>query len=194
MGFETILLERDEGFAVITLNRPPANAISEALIREINEALNALHGDASVRAVVITGAGERIFCGGADLGSAFSGGDVEAFIGQVADPKRRADAEEALDLMRSVSGTEPEMWGPTMVGFGRQPYRTADGKDRETFAIGLAPRNAANERNRQPHADCGRRKVMVCQPCDLRHIAHRHFAAITLPVGVGRKRRRRMER
>src|SRR5262245_38501640 len=80
MAFETLLLERDEGFAVITLNRPPANAISETLIRELNEALNALHGDASVRAVVVTGAGERIFCGGADLGSAFAGGDIEAFI------------------------------------------------------------------------------------------------------------------
>src|SRR6476660_4148601 len=70
-------------------------------------------------------------------------GDVEAFIGQVADPKRRADAEEVLDLMRSISGDEPRMWGPTMVGFGTQPYTTADGKDRESFAIGLAPRKAA---------------------------------------------------
>ena len=33
-----------------------------------------------MRAVIITGSGDRIFCGGADLGSAFSGGDVEAFI------------------------------------------------------------------------------------------------------------------
>src|SRR5919109_1024952 len=36
--------------------------------------------DASVRAVIITGAGDKIFCGGADLGSAFSGGDIEQFI------------------------------------------------------------------------------------------------------------------
>ena len=70
-------------------------------------------------------------------------GDVEAFIGQVADPRRRADAEEVLDLMRAVSGAEPRMWGPTMVGFGTQPYTTADGKDRESFAIGMAPRKAA---------------------------------------------------
>jgi enoyl-CoA hydratase/carnithine racemase len=80
MAFETLLLDREEGFAVITLNRPPANAISETLIRELNDALNGLHGDGSVRAVIITGSGERIFCGGADLGSAFAGGDVEAFI------------------------------------------------------------------------------------------------------------------
>ncbi|HEX2440214.1 MAG TPA: enoyl-CoA hydratase-related protein [Methylomirabilota bacterium] len=80
MAYETPLLTREDGFAVITLNRPPANAISEELIRELNAALNELRDDATVRALIITGAGDRIFCGGADLGSAFSGGDVEAFI------------------------------------------------------------------------------------------------------------------
>jgi enoyl-CoA hydratase/carnithine racemase len=80
MAYETLILDREEAVAVITLNRPPANAISETLIRELNAALNDVHADGAVRAVVITGSGERIFCGGADLGSAFSGGDVEAFI------------------------------------------------------------------------------------------------------------------
>jgi len=80
MAFETLILDREESFAVITLNRPPANAISEALIRELNAALSSVQTDDTVRAVIITGSGERIFCGGADLGSAFSGGDVETFI------------------------------------------------------------------------------------------------------------------
>ena len=80
MAYETLLLSREDAIAVITLNRPPANAISEALIRELGAALNEVQGDDAVRAVVITGAGDRIFCGGADLGSAFSGGDIEAFI------------------------------------------------------------------------------------------------------------------
>jgi enoyl-CoA hydratase len=80
MAFETLLFTREESFAVITLNRPPANAISEALIRELNDALASVEQDDSVRAVVITGSGDRIFCAGADLGSAFSGGQVDAFI------------------------------------------------------------------------------------------------------------------
>ena len=80
MAYETLILSREEAVAIITLNRPPANAISEPLIRELNAALNELQADVVVRAVVITGSGDRIFCGGADLGSAFSGGDVEAFI------------------------------------------------------------------------------------------------------------------
>jgi enoyl-CoA hydratase/carnithine racemase len=80
MAYETLLVEREDGFAVVTLNRPPANAISEPLIRELNAALNELQADEAVRAVIITGSGDRIFCGGADLGSAFSGGDIEMFI------------------------------------------------------------------------------------------------------------------
>jgi enoyl-CoA hydratase len=80
MAYETLFFAREESFAIITLNRPPANAISEPLMRELNAALNAVESDDTVRAVIITGAGDRIFCAGADLGSAFSGGDVDTFI------------------------------------------------------------------------------------------------------------------
>jgi enoyl-CoA hydratase/carnithine racemase len=80
MAYETLLVAREESFAVVTLNRPPANAISEALMRDLNDTLSSLEGDDGVRAVIITGAGDRIFCAGADLGSAFSGGDLDSFI------------------------------------------------------------------------------------------------------------------
>jgi enoyl-CoA hydratase/carnithine racemase len=80
MAYEALILTREESFAVITLNRPPANAITEPLIRELNAALNELQTDDAVRAVVITGSGDRIFCGGADLGTAFTGGDLEMFL------------------------------------------------------------------------------------------------------------------
>jgi len=78
--YETLILSREETFAVITLNRPPANAISETLMRELNAALSDVESDPAVRSVIITGAGDRIFCAGADLGNAFSGPDVVAFI------------------------------------------------------------------------------------------------------------------
>jgi len=83
MAYETLIVDREDGFAVVTLNRPPANAISAQLVVDLEAAVAELEGDAAVRAVVITGAGDRIFCGGADLGSAFSGGpgaDLEAFL------------------------------------------------------------------------------------------------------------------
>ena len=80
MPFETLRLEREERFAVVTLDRPPANAISGELVKDLAAALNEIETDDDVRAVIVTGAGERIFCAGADLGSAFSGGDMRDFI------------------------------------------------------------------------------------------------------------------
>jgi len=80
MGYETLILAREESYAIVTLNRPPANAINEQLMRELDTALTELEKDAAVRSVILTGAGDRIFCGGADLGSAFSGSNLEDFI------------------------------------------------------------------------------------------------------------------
>jgi enoyl-CoA hydratase/carnithine racemase len=80
MAYETLVVAREESFGVITLNRPPANAISEELMRELNDALGGFEADGAVRSVIITGAGDRIFCAGADLGSAFAGGDAESFV------------------------------------------------------------------------------------------------------------------
>jgi hypothetical protein len=68
---------------------------------------------------------------------------VEEVIDRAGDERRRDDARDVLDLMREVTGAEPVVWGPSMIGFGRQPYTTADGKEREWFAVGLAPRKAA---------------------------------------------------
>ena len=69
--------------------------------------------------------------------------DVTAFLDGVADERRRDDARAVVALIRDVTGAPPRMWGTTTIGFGRQPYRTADGKEREWFAVGLAPRKAA---------------------------------------------------
>ncbi len=80
MPYETLAVSREETFAVITLNRPPANAINEQLMRDLNAALSELENEAAVRSLIITGAGDRIFCAGADLGSAFAGSDVASFI------------------------------------------------------------------------------------------------------------------
>jgi enoyl-CoA hydratase/carnithine racemase len=80
MAYETLEFAREESFAVITLNRPPANAISEQLMKDLAAAITSVEDDPSVRSVILTGAGDKIFCAGADLGSALSGGSVDAFI------------------------------------------------------------------------------------------------------------------
>ncbi|KGN36722.1 DUF1801 domain-containing protein [Knoellia subterranea] len=67
---------------------------------------------------------------------------VEAHLDAVQPAGRRDDALTLLDIMREETGADPVLWG-SMVGFGRQPYTTADGKEREWFAVGFAPRKAA---------------------------------------------------
>jgi enoyl-CoA hydratase/carnithine racemase len=68
MAYEFILSERHDGVAVITLNRPDKlNALSFGLARELDEALTGYETDDSVKAVILTGAGERAFSAGADI-------------------------------------------------------------------------------------------------------------------------------
>jgi len=66
--FETLILERKEGLARLTINRPKsANTLNRKLMQEFNEVLDFLETDRDTRVVLLTGAGERHFCGGADL-------------------------------------------------------------------------------------------------------------------------------
>lgn len=68
MEYEYILAERLDGVGVITLNRPEKlNALSFSLVRELDEALTQLEDDDAIKAVVLTGAGERAFSAGADI-------------------------------------------------------------------------------------------------------------------------------
>lgn len=66
--YENIIYEKREAVAWITLNRPKVlNALNIALIGELRSALEEARGDPEVRAIVITGAGEKAFCAGADI-------------------------------------------------------------------------------------------------------------------------------
>ena len=63
-----VLLEFQAPAVVVTLNRPEqANALSEALVDELSAVGERLESYVAARAVVITGAGDRVFCAGADL-------------------------------------------------------------------------------------------------------------------------------
>ena len=63
-----VLVARDEGVATVTLNRPEAmNALSRALRSELAQAMRKLAVDESVRAIILTGAGDRAFTAGLDL-------------------------------------------------------------------------------------------------------------------------------
>lgn len=67
MDYQLILLEKEEGYAIITLNRPDVlNAMNLQMRSEILDALEDLGDDESVKAVILTGNG-RAFCAGVDI-------------------------------------------------------------------------------------------------------------------------------
>ena len=66
---QTLLLDTDGPVATVTLNRPAVlNALNLQLLDELAGTLAQLHGDASVRAVILTGSGPKAFAAGADIG------------------------------------------------------------------------------------------------------------------------------
>ena len=69
MAYEELLYDVDAGVATVTLNRPEQrNALSAQLLTELVDAMRRVRDDEDVRAVVLTGAGDKAFCAGADLG------------------------------------------------------------------------------------------------------------------------------
>ena len=66
--------------------------------------------------------------------------DVANYIEGVADERRRREGRIMLELMREVTGEEPVMWGPSIVGFGRYHYRYASGREGDSPLTGFSPR------------------------------------------------------
>jgi hypothetical protein len=69
--------------------------------------------------------------------------DVEAFLGSIPDESRRADARVVCDLLESVTGAPPVMWGKSIVGFGLRRLRYDDGREIDWMEIGFSPRKAS---------------------------------------------------
>jgi enoyl-CoA hydratase len=87
-----ILFERDGHVATVRLNRPDKhNAINAQMSAELIACLDALEADPDVRVIVLTGAGEKAFCAGADMAQA---------IGTAGDSRRDAAARAAIRLLR----------------------------------------------------------------------------------------------
>lgn len=103
-----ILVDKADGIATITLNRPEKmNAYTRTMGAEIIAAMDDIDADDSVRAVIFTGAGERAFCAGADLtpdggGHVFSDPDE---VDDLSDPKVRDGG--GLLTLRLFESTKP---------------------------------------------------------------------------------------
>ena len=66
--------------------------------------------------------------------------NVEEFLNSVVDVKKRKDSFSILELMQEVTGEEPTMWGPSIVGFGSYHYKYASGREGDWFLTGFSPR------------------------------------------------------
>ncbi len=70
--------------------------------------------------------------------------NVIEFIQLFADTEqKRADSMALLALMQRVSGYEPKMWGPSIIGFGNYHYKYESGHEGDAPLIGFSPRKAA---------------------------------------------------
>ena len=74
---ENILIEKQDAIAIVTINRPTKlNALNKATIQELHDGFKSLNEDKSVKAIIITGSGEKAFVAGADI-SEFANFSVE---------------------------------------------------------------------------------------------------------------------
>lgn len=67
-------------------------------------------------------------------------GSVKDFLDSVENEKKREDSKVILELMRSVTGDEPSMWGDSIIGFGSYQYKYASGREGDWFQTGFSPR------------------------------------------------------
>jgi 2-(1,2-epoxy-1,2-dihydrophenyl)acetyl-CoA isomerase len=108
MTFEKILITREDGLATLTFNAPDRlNAVSRKMIAEIKTCWEELAADASVRAVLLTGAG-RGFCAGADLADpdreASATADSGAALDKFFNPVMRAMRALPKPIISAVNG------------------------------------------------------------------------------------------
>ena len=116
MTYETIILERKEGIGYLTLNRPErANTISLQLMIDVVNAMEEVDKDPAYRVVILTGAGGKHFCGGADLRDfaerarkrGESGGQPGAGGGDFVSPRRdlfTALEESRVPVIAAING------------------------------------------------------------------------------------------
>ncbi len=68
--------------------------------------------------------------------------DVTAFIESTDPERRRAEAHQLIDLFRKITGEEPKMWGPSIIGFGSYDYKYESGREGTMCRAGFSPRKA----------------------------------------------------
>jgi hypothetical protein len=65
---------------------------------------------------------------------------VDEFLKKLTDDKTLADCRKLIEIMRQATGAEPQMWGPSIVGFGTYRYVYASGREGDWPLVGFSPR------------------------------------------------------
>jgi len=65
---------------------------------------------------------------------------VKDFLNSVPEEQKRKDAYLVLELMKKTTGLEPEMWGTSLIGFGKYHYKYDSGREGDFFITGFSPR------------------------------------------------------
>jgi hypothetical protein len=68
---------------------------------------------------------------------------VSAFLAAIEDEQCRKDSETLVGLMRAAAGTEPKLWGSSIIGFGQYHYVYESGREGDSMLTGFAPRKPA---------------------------------------------------
>jgi hypothetical protein len=68
---------------------------------------------------------------------------VADFISLVEKEQQRSDSLRLIEIMRDLSGYEPRLWGPSIIGFGSYHYKYASGHEGDAPLIGFSPRKSA---------------------------------------------------
>ncbi len=69
-----------------------------------------------------------------------TGASVAEFVAAIENRRRREDGSVILAMMRDITGLEPEMWGPSIIGFGDYHYQYESGREGDFFLTGFSPR------------------------------------------------------
>lgn len=90
MSQNPVLVDRQDGLAIITLNAPPLNLINLEMTAALDALLTDLAGDAQVRALVLWSAGDKAFCAGSDIA------EFDAYMRPGAVIRDKLDAENTM--------------------------------------------------------------------------------------------------
>lgn len=94
------------------------------------------------RAVSASPAAKKAGGKSADMKTTPTQKSVSAFIARVDYDQRRKEAEALVEIMQTVTGDKPVMWGPSIIGFGAYHYRYDSGREGDFFLVGFSPRKS----------------------------------------------------